>query len=75
MKRLLLLFALALGLASFASPAMVSALASGAQFVSTDYPEPDPTLLPPTPYFVDIAGAGRCNPVLSPPGCDSAALE
>jgi hypothetical protein len=52
-----------------------AALASGAQFVSTDYPEPDTTLVPPTAYFVDIAGPGRCNPVLSPPGCDSGALE
>lgn len=52
-----------------------AALASGAQFVSTDYPEPDPSLVPPTSYEVDIPGAGRCNPVLSPPGCDSSALE
>ena len=48
-----------------------SAFASGAQFVSTDYPEPDPTL--PTAYFAAIPGGGyfRCNPVLSPPGCGS----
>ncbi len=52
-----------------------AALASGAQFVSTDYPEPDPDFS--TGYFVEIAGGAnaRCNPVLSPPGCDSAALE
>ena len=51
-----------------------AALASGAQFVSTDYPEPDPDF---TPYFVDIPGGqvARCNPVLAPPGCDSAELE
>lgn len=54
-----------------------AALASGAQFVSTDYPEPDPDLFPPTPYFVDIPGGyvARCNPVLSPPGCDAAEFE
>jgi hypothetical protein len=52
-----------------------AALASGAQFVSTDYPEPDPDFG--TGYFVEIAGGmnARCNPVLSPPGCDSSALE
>ncbi len=52
-----------------------AALASGAQFVSTDYPEPDPDFS--TGYLVEIAGGAnaRCNPVLSPPGCDSAALE
>ncbi len=52
-----------------------AALASGAQFVSTDYPEPNPDFS--TGYFVDIAGGtnARCNPVLSPPGCDSSALE
>lgn len=51
-----------------------AALASGAQFVSTDYPEPDPDF---TPYFVDIPGGqvARCNPVLSPPGCDASELE
>jgi hypothetical protein len=52
-----------------------AALASGAQFVSTDYPEPDPDFG--TGYSVAIAGGtnARCNPVLSPPGCDSSALE
>jgi len=52
-----------------------AALASGAQFVSTDYPEPDPDF--PAGYFVEIGDApnARCNPVLSPPRCDSSALE
>ena len=52
-----------------------AALASGAQFVSTDYPEPDPDFLP--GYFVEVGDEtnARCNPVLSPPGCDSSALE
>jgi hypothetical protein len=52
-----------------------AALASGAQLISTDYPEADPDFS--TGYFVEIAGGANaaCNPVLSPPGCDSAALE
>lgn len=47
-----------------------AALSSGAQYVSTDYPEPSP--FDPT-YVVDLPGAegapARCNPVSSPPGC------
>lgn len=52
-----------------------AALASGAQFVSTDYPEPDPAFG--TGYFVAFPGGmpGRCNPVTAPPGCREAALE
>ncbi|MDH4277643.1 MAG: phosphatidylinositol-specific phospholipase C1-like protein [Acidimicrobiia bacterium] len=52
-----------------------AALASGAQFVSTDYPEPDPAFG--TGYLVDLPGddLARCNPVLSPPGCDPSTLE
>jgi hypothetical protein len=55
-----------------------AALMSGAQFISTDYPEPDPDLSTGyTGYFVEIPGAGafRCNPVLSPPTCDASGLE
>ncbi|MDH3300361.1 MAG: phosphatidylinositol-specific phospholipase C1-like protein [Acidimicrobiia bacterium] len=52
-----------------------AALASGAQFVSTDYPEADPAFG--TGYLVDLPGGdvARCNPVLSPPGCDPSTLE
>jgi hypothetical protein len=52
-----------------------AAIASGAQYVSTDYPEPDPQIG--TPYFVAIPGGmpARCNPVNAPPGCRDAALE
>jgi hypothetical protein len=52
-----------------------AAIVSGAQFVSTDYPVPDPVFG--TGYFVEIpSGApGRCNPVNAPPGCRSDALE
>jgi hypothetical protein len=51
-----------------------AALASGAQFVSTDYPVPDPDF---TDYFVQIPGGtpGRCNPVTAPAGCREAGLE
>jgi hypothetical protein len=52
-----------------------AALASGAQFVSSDYPEPDPEFG--TGYFVEIPGGepARCNPVSAPPGCRESALE
>ncbi len=52
-----------------------AALASGAQFVSTDYPEPDVDIG--TGYFVDLPGenVARCNPVLAPPGCDASMFE
>lgn len=51
------------------------ALMSGAQFVSTDYPVPNPAFG--TGYFVEIpdGAPGRCNPVNSPPGCRNEALE
>lgn len=50
------------------------ALASGAQYVSTDYP--DPNLLF-SEYRVEIPDGrpGRCNPVNAPPGCRNFALE
>jgi len=52
-----------------------AALASGAQFVTTDYPEPDPRFG--TGYFVDVPGPGpaRCDPVNAPPGCGRYVLE
>ncbi|MHC4507031.1 MAG: phosphatidylinositol-specific phospholipase C1-like protein [Planctomycetota bacterium] len=51
-----------------------AAIESGAQFVSTDYPVPDPRF---SDYFVAIPGGmpGRCNPINAPPGCRSEALE
>jgi hypothetical protein len=51
-----------------------AALASGAQYVSTDYPEPDLAL---SEYQVMLpdGAPGRCNPVNAPPGCRSFALE
>lgn len=47
-----------------------AALGSGAQFVSTDYPEPSPFG---SGYIVTLPQAqgrpARCNPVSAPPGC------
>jgi hypothetical protein len=52
-----------------------AALASGAQFVSSDYPDPDPDFG--TGYFVEIPGGAPagCNPVNGPSDCDAATLE
>nr|MDJ0789782.1 Ca2+-dependent phosphoinositide-specific phospholipase C [Myxococcota bacterium] len=49
------------------------AFASGAQIVSTDYPEPDPVR---TDYRVRIPGpaVARCNPLTAPPACRQAGL-
>lgn len=51
-----------------------AALASGAQLVSTDYPEPDGEL---SPYVVRIPGGtpARCNPVTAPADCTGADVE
>lgn len=53
-----------------------AALASGAQWVSTDYPTISNNRFG-TPYFAAIPGGtvARCNPVNAPPGCVSALLE
>lgn len=52
-----------------------AAIASGAQFVSTDYPVPNPAFG--TGYFVGIPGGApaRCNPVSTPAACRATALE
>jgi hypothetical protein len=51
-----------------------AALASGAQFVSTDYPELGPFG---TDYIVELPGGGpaRCNPVSAPKKCEDRVLE
>ena len=51
-----------------------AALASGAQFVSTDYPELGPFG---TDYIVELPGGGpaRCNPVSAPKKCADRVLE
>ena len=55
-----------------------AAFASGAQFVSTDYPEAV-TGVPMTgpPYVVEIPGGtpSRCNPVTAPAECASTDIE
>ena len=52
-----------------------AAIASGAQFVSTDYPVPDPVIG--TGYFVAIPDGmpARCNPIIAPPECSSLDVE
>jgi hypothetical protein len=52
-----------------------AALASGAQFVSTDYPVADPTFG--TGYAVSMPGGtpARCNPVSAPAGCRPRDIE
>ena len=52
-----------------------AALASGAQWVSTDYPVPGSS--PFSPYFAAIPDGqpARCNPVNTGPRCDNALLE
>jgi len=51
------------------------AIASGAQFVSTDYPVPDPDFG--TDYQVQMPGGMpvRCNPISAPPECTALLLE
>lgn len=52
-----------------------AAIASGAQYVSTDYPVPDPDFG--TGYQVQIPGGmpGRCNPLNATAACRDGALE
>ncbi|WP_421120446.1 phosphatidylinositol-specific phospholipase C1-like protein [Aquihabitans daechungensis] len=54
-----------------------AALASGAQWVSTDYQAPGMAVGFTTPYVVEIPGGtvARCNPVNGPPTCESALLD
>jgi hypothetical protein len=53
-----------------------AAFATGAHFVSTDYPDPSPFG---TGYVARLPGAprsaARCNPVTAPPGCRNLWLE
>ena len=54
-----------------------AAFASGAQFVSTDFPVPGLSLRWGTDYVAQLPGGGpaRCNPVTAPPDCDPATIE
>ncbi len=51
-----------------------AALASGAQFVSTDYPEPDPDFGTGYELRFEDGRPARCNPVSAPAGCRDTAL-
>jgi len=52
-----------------------AAITSGAQFVSTDYPVPDPRFG--TGYMVEIPGGmpARCNPISAPAECVAGDIE
>ena len=54
-----------------------AALASGAQLVSTDFPEVGMSARYDRDYVVALPNGGpaRCNPVIRPPGCRSRKLE
>jgi hypothetical protein len=54
-----------------------AAIASGAQWVSTDYPVPGRAAPLGSDYVAQIPGGSpaRCNPVNTGPGCRNAALE
>jgi Phosphoinositide phospholipase C, Ca2+-dependent len=54
-----------------------AALASGAQLVSTDFPEVGMSARYDRDYVVGLpeGGPARCNPVILPPGCRSRTLE
>lgn len=48
-----------------------AALNGGAQYISTDYPEPSPFGSGYIAAFPDTELAGRCNPVSAPPACQN----
>lgn len=48
-----------------------AALSSGAQYISTDYPEPSPFGSGYIAVFPDTDGPGRCNPVSAPASCQN----
>lgn len=54
-----------------------AAFASGAQWVSTDYPVPNLEVGFTSPYYASLPGGtvARCNPVNAPVGCVSADLD
>jgi hypothetical protein len=52
-----------------------AALASGAQWVSTDYPVDDPRFEPDFAVTIPGGAPGRCNPVNAPDGCQPSDVE
>ena len=51
------------------------ALASGAQWVSTDYPVPDPDFGTGYKAEIPMGMPARCNPINAPPGCAALDIE
>jgi len=52
-----------------------AALASGAQWISTDYPVPNPAFGTGYQVMIPMGTPGRCNPVSAPPDCTSLDIE
>jgi hypothetical protein len=52
-----------------------AAISSGAQFVSTDYPVPDPQFGAGYQVTIPMGTPARCNPINAPPGCTSLDIE
>jgi len=54
-----------------------AALASGAQLISTDFPQIGMSARYDSDYVAELPGGGpaRCNPVNAPPGCRNLRLE
>jgi hypothetical protein len=52
-----------------------AALATGAQFVSTDFPEPDPAFDPDYEVVFDDGARVRCNPLVGPDWCETTDVE
>jgi calcium-dependent phosphoinositide phospholipase C len=51
------------------------ALASGAQWVSTDYPVPDPSIGTGYQVTIPMGAPGRCNPISAPRDCTAQDIE
>ncbi len=52
-----------------------AAISSGAQFVSTDYPVPDPQLGTDYQVTIPMGTPARCNPITAPPDCTASDIE
>lgn len=52
-----------------------AAIASAAQFVSTDYPVPNPDFGSGYQVMIPMGMPARCNPISAPPGCTSLDIE
>ena len=52
-----------------------AALASGAHFISTDVPEPNPMINPKFQIQIPDGTPGRCNPITAPDWCKPGDIE